>query len=522
MVPSRLFRFISLLLLVVPVAVWAASAPSAGEYGNPILFADYSDPDVIRHGSHFYLVSSTFHFSPGLPILESEDLVHWRIIAHVLPKLNLGPLYNMEGGNRYGRGVWAPAIRFHNGLFYVYFPTPDEGIFVSTAAKITGPWSEPTAVIAAPNLEDPCPFWDDDGQAYLVHSRTGAGPLILHRMAPDGKSVLDEGKIIVQDRVNLPTLEGPKFYKRNGYYYIFAPFGGVSRGSQVVLRSKNIWGPYEHRVVLAKGNTEINGPHQGGYVETPDGKGWFLHFQSRGAHGRIVHLQPVRWENDWPIMGNVAAGETIGQPFATYKLPVVIPGAAKVSPQTSDEFASSTLGQQWEWNHNPVDANWSLTKRPGYLRLTPLFAEDLFHARNTLTQMMEDESMEFTAGLDISHMQDGDRAGLSMFDRGLSSIAVVQNGGARALTATMDSKEYTGSAIKAKRIQLKIRLEGEMVTYLYSVDDGHSFQALGTPIKAVFSWWKGARPALFAFNTKQQKPTSYVDFDWVHYTSITR
>ncbi len=187
----------------------------------------------------------------------------------------------MIEGNRYGQGVWAPAIRKHNGMFYIYFPTPGEGIFVTTATNIRGPWSEPVAILAQRGLEDPCPFWDDDGTAYLIHSRTGAGPLYLHKMSSDGKSLLDEGKLIVQNRQELPTLEGPKLYKRNGFYYIFAPYGGVGTGSQVVLRSKDIYGPYEFRTVLSQGSTAVNGPHQGGYVETQNGEGWFVHFIRR-------------------------------------------------------------------------------------------------------------------------------------------------------------------------------------------------------------------------------------------------
>ena len=298
-----------------------ASGQARGSYRNPILFADYSDPDVIRDGNNYYLISSSFEFVPAIPILQSNDLVHWTIIGHVLPRIDLDPRYDMVGGNRYGRGVWAPSLRKHNGIFYIYFPTPDEGIFMTSAAKITGPWSKPVAVIAQAGLEDPCPFWDDDGKAYLVHSKKGAGPLILHAMSPDGKMVLDDGKEIVRDQQNLPTLEGPKLYKRNGYYYIFAPFGGVGTGSQVVLRSMSIDGPYEHRVVLHQGDTRINGPHQGGYIESQDGKGWFIHFQSHGAHGRIDHLEPVRWEDDWPIMGDAPAGTTVGRPVSTWAIP---------------------------------------------------------------------------------------------------------------------------------------------------------------------------------------------------------
>ena len=213
------------------------------EFHNPILFADYSDPDVIRDGNNYYMVASTFHFFPGIPILQSNDLVHWMILGHVIPRLDLNDKYSLIGGDKYGEGVWAPSIRHHGGRFYVYFPTPKEGIFVSTAAKITGPWSKPVAVIAKPGLEDPCPFWDDDGNAYLIHGRVGAGPLIMHRMAPDGMSVLDDGHELVNDAKELPTLEGPKLYKRHGFYYIFAPFGGVSTGSQAVLRSKSIMDP---------------------------------------------------------------------------------------------------------------------------------------------------------------------------------------------------------------------------------------------------------------------------------------
>lgn len=497
-----------------------AHAPEL-RYHNPVLFADYSDPDVIRDGKDFYLVASSFEFSPGLPLLHSLDLVHWELAGHILPKLNFGPAYNMEGDMRYGRGVWAPAIRFHNGLFYVYFPTPDEGIFVTTAPKMTGPWSAPVAVIAGPGWEDPCPFWDDDGRAYLVHSKLHAGPLILHRMSPDGKRVLDEGKIIVQDPKELPTLEGPKFYKRNGWYYIFAPMGGVGQGAQAVLRSRNIYGPYEHRIVLAQGLTAINGPHQGGYVETPDGKGWFLHFQLRGAHGRIVHLEPVRWEDDWPVMGEVLPGHITGQPVADGPMPVIAPGAQRMHPATSDEFTGTSLGQQWEWNHNPDDTRWSLNARKGYLRLYPNHAEDLLHARNTLTQSMQDESLEFTTRVDVRHLADGDRTGLSFFDKNLSYVAAQQAQGARSVLFSVNGKDSPAIPITSPWVQFRGHLDVDTVTYSYSLDDGHSFHIIGEPVKLVFSWWKGARPALFAFNTSPSAPSkSFVDFDWAHYRAL--
>jgi beta-xylosidase len=514
-----------LITVFLSLSLSGAKAPRAAaetfqtQFQNPILFADYSDPDVIRDGTHYYLIASTFHFVPGIPILESTNLVNWKIIGHVVKRLEMDPRYNMTGGNEYGGGIWAPAIRKHNGLFYVYFPTPYEGIFVSTAAKIAGPWSAPTAVIAQAGLEDPCPFWDDDGNAYLIHSRKGAGPLILHRMSADGKKVLDDGKVIVEDRANLPTLEGPKLYKRNGYYYIFAPFGGVSVGSQVVLRSRNIWGPYDRRVVLAQGSTKINGPHQGGYVETPKGEGWFVHFQSRGGHGRIVHLEPVRWENDWPVMGEPVSGQFAGEPIATGTIPDAEKDVSSERPQTSDEFSSGSLGPQWEWNHNPDDKNWSLTARPGYLRLIPTSANDLQSARNTLTQCMQDDSFQFTTRVDLSAMENGVHAGLAMFDKMAGGLEIVQQGGERKIFFFHMQDRTAGPALSQRVVQLRVRVEGDQARYFFSTNNGQSFQPLGGTTQIQFSWWKGSRPSLFAYTTADVAGAA-VDFDWVRYEPL--
>jgi beta-xylosidase len=493
---------------------------SKATYRNPVLFADYSDPDVIRDGANYYLVASSFAFVPGLPILQSNDLVHWTIAGHVLPRIEIAPQYDMVGGNRYGRGVWAPAIRKHGGLFYVYFPTPDEGIFVSTAKKIAGPWTKPVAVIAQAGLEDPCPFWDDDGTAYLVHSKKGAGPLILHRMAADGMSVLDDGKEIVRDAKELPTLEGPKLYKRDGYYYIFAPFGGVSTGAQAVLRARSIYGPYERRVVLHQGTTNVNGPHQGGYIESQDGKGWFLHFQSRGAHGRIVHLEPVRWEDDWPVMGDAVAGATVGQPVSEWAVPAHPGKDLTQRPQTSDEFGGRVLGAQWEWNHNPVDAGWSLAERRGFLRLKTGYAADIFSARNTLTETMQDEAFAFTTRVDVSGMKDGGHAGLAMFEQAASGVEVVEAGGVRTLGFFHGSDRVNGPApLTGAAVLLRVRVDGDRATYSYSADEGKTFTAVGPAVGLKFSWWKGSRPALFAYTTEAGGDGGRVDFDWARYVA---
>ena len=508
-------RSASITVLAIVLARARPADLGNGTYQNPILFADYSDPDVIRVGSDYYMVSSSFHFMPGIPILKSHDLVNWMILGHVYQRLELDPKYSMIGGNRYAGGSWAPAIRHHNGRFYVYFPTPDEGILMSSAQSAEGPWTAPVLVLAKNRLEDPCPFWDDDGQAYLVHSVVGAGPLILHKMNPQGTAVLDEGQVIVRDAKALPTLEGPKFYKRNGYYYIFAPIGGVSQGSQAVLRSRNIYGPYESKVVLAQGTTAINGPHQGGYVETPSGEGWFLHFQQRGAYGRIVHLQPVRWVDDWPMMGES------GQPVATAKKPDVGRAYPIREPQTSDEFNTRLLGPQWEWNHNPDDAHWSLSERPGFLRLHAMPADDLVTARNTLTLTPQDPALNAFVLLDVGGMADNQRAGLGMFFKQPHWIGVVETDHQRHLALYANGVETSGPDLSGNQVQLRVHIEKETAAYSYSLDGGKTFVPFGERMPIAFSWWKGVRLCLFSYTKdKAARDLGFADFDWLHYEAV--
>jgi beta-xylosidase len=342
-------------------------------------------------------------------------------------------------------------------------------------------------------------------------------------MSADGKHVLDAGKLIVQDSQALPTLEGPKLYKRNGFYYIFAPYGGVSTGSQVVLRSKNIYGPYDFRTVLAQRDTAINGPHQGGYVETPSGQGWFVHFHSQGAYGRIVFLEPVKWIDDWPIIGRHIDSSVTGQPVAVWPMPDVGATFPIQHPQTSDEFNRKQLGLQWEWNHNPDDPYWSLSVRPGFLRLTAMPASDLLHARNTLTEMMQDPAFDFTARIDISRMSSGQQAGVAMFSNRPSGLQVVDLAGQHRLVFFAQSGDIAGPVFMQKFLQLRIHVERQMATYFYSVNGGRSFHQLGSSARIYFSWWKAARPALFSFTTIPSEKAhgieaaGAIDIDWVHY-----
>ena len=264
-------------------------------YINPILNADFSDPDVIRVGEKYYMVASDFHFM-GMQVLESDDMVNWRYISQIYARIDES---GWDDNQHYAGGSWAPAIRYHEGRFYVYFCTPDEGLYMSSASDVHGPWTPLHLVKRVKKWEDPCPLWDDDGQAYLGRSQHRAGPIIVHRMSPDGKQLLDDGVTVYTG----PVAEGTKFLKRNGWYYLIIPEGGVSQGWQTVLRSRSIYGPYGRRIVLEQGSTSINGPHQGALVDTPDGHWWFYHFQSTPVLGRVIHLQPARWKNDWPMIG---------------------------------------------------------------------------------------------------------------------------------------------------------------------------------------------------------------------------
>ena len=293
--------------------VWVADLGN-GTYKNPILHADYSDPDAIRVGDDYYLTASSFSDIPGLPILHSKDLVNWTIIGHALKKQ---PPFEVFDKPQHGGGVWAPAIRFHNDEFYIFYPDPDYGIYMVKTKNPAGEWEKPVLVKAGKGWIDPCPLWDDDGNAYLVSAFAGSragfkSVIIVSKMSVDGTKLLDDGVMVFDGHDKHPTIEGPKFYKRNGYYYIFAPAGGVPTGWELILRSKNIYGPYEEKIVLAQGKSPINGPHQGAWVTTQTGEDWFLHFQDRGAYGRIVHLQPMKWVNDFPVIGVDADGDGTG------------------------------------------------------------------------------------------------------------------------------------------------------------------------------------------------------------------
>ena len=309
----------------------AAALPLAAQrYTNPVLHLDYSDPDVCRAGDDYYMTASSFNCFPGLPVLHSSDLVHWELIGSALTDYADDFRVSVQHGN----GVWAPAIRYHEGWFYIYVGDPDRGIFMVRTQDPAGRWEDPVWVVREKGFIDPCPFWDEDGSAWLSHGCAGSraglkSVLFMAPMSDDGTRLLAPSRIVYDGHFSQPTIEGTKLYKRQGWYYIFSPAGGVSTGWQTVLRSKNLYGPWEERIVMAWAPGTVNGPHQGAWVSDKDGADWFLHFQDKGAYGRIVHLQPMRWGADgWPVIGEDPDGDGVGQPVHTWSLPASSSGKA--------------------------------------------------------------------------------------------------------------------------------------------------------------------------------------------------
>jgi len=463
-----------------------------GRYRNPILKADYSDPDVILVKGSFYLVASDFHFM-GIQVLRSKDLVNWRVIGQVFDRLPISPKYDEMNG--YGEGTWAPALRYHDGEFYLYVCTPKDGLFMWHTKNPSGPWSEVVTVKAVEGWEDPCPFWDDGGQAYLIHSKRGAGPLILHKMSADGTQLLDDGVTIYTG----PTAEGPKLFKRRNYYYISHPEGGVSTGWQTMERAANIYGPYERKIVLS------GGPHQGGLVELPNGEAWFIGFKSTGWLGRICYLEPVTWgSDDWPVFGDS------GQPVDVWNKPRVAGVTFAERPQTSDEFDKPALNPIWQWNHNPADGAWSLVARRGFLRLWALPADTIAHARNTLTQRLWDEFGTVEIAVDLSAMADGQRAGIAFLSGADFSWAGAEKIGAACRVAWQS--ESGPSIANRRRFWLRGEYRQGAARLLYSMD-GKKWSDTGQQVALKFASWKGARFGIFCYGPNG----GYADVDYVHY-----
>ena len=507
--------------------VWIADQ-SDGTYKNPILHADYSDPDAIRVGDDFYMTASSFNAAPGLPVLHSKDLVNWTLVNHVFARQKPFDAFDKP---QHGNGVWAPSIRFHAGEFYIYYPDPDRGIYLTKTKNPAGAWSEPILIKEAKGWIDPCPLWDADGNAYLVSalaaSRSGIkSVLIVSRMSADGTRILDDGAVVFDGHDKNPTVEGPKLYKRNGYYYIFAPAGGVETGWQLVLRSKNIYGPYEAKTVLAQGKTKINGPHQGAWVSTQTGEDWFIHFQDKDAFGRIVHLQPMRWVNDFPVIGADPDGDGTGEPVATYKKPNVGKPYPIVTPPESDEFNEPRVGRQWQWQANP-QTNWHFSAPSyGFLRLfnreLPENFVNFWNAPNLLLQKFPAPNFTATTKVTFTARTDGEKTGLIVtgLDYAYISVEKKPEGLFVSQTVVKDAEKNTpevstgATPVKSETFYLRVKITEDSKAQFSFSENGTNFTNIGAPFTARKGKWIGAKVGIFAVRTGKTRETGYADFHW--------
>ncbi len=530
-------------------SIWNADLGN-GNYRNPVLYADYSDPDAIRVGDDYFMVASSFCNAPGLPLLHSRDLVNWKVVNYVIDEIP-EERYRVPV---HGCGVWAPSIRYHEGTYFVCFPMPDEGIYMSTATDPFGKWSKPVNIRPGAGWIDPCPFWDEDGKAYLVagvaKSRIGYKS-VLHmvEMQPDGMGLIgEEVKIFDGNENDQVTIEGPKMYKRNGWYYVFAPAGGVKTGWQTVLRSKNVFGPYEYKVVMRQGDSPVNGPHQGAWVDTVTGEDWFLHFQDVYAAGRITHLQPMSWQDDWPVIGIAKEGNDYGEPVMEYRKPDVgIAADVICEPETSDDFTGNRLGLQWQWNANPQKEWYALTGSG--MKLNAVYKETVYgDMPNLFLQKWPAPEFCCVTKMDLSNLADGEEAGV--ISMGMSyGLLTFRKEGEQLLPLFVAGEQKYGKILpdrteeteqelpplpfgQAKELYVRYTVKRtgtqdlndrekgfplELVTMEYAAGDG-GYQKAGET-KAVPGRWVGVKNGVFCASAKKGS-TGYAVIERVTYEAL--
>ena len=554
-------------------ATWNPNLPG-GKYKNPVINADYSDPDVCRVGNDFYMTSSSFACFPGLQILHSTDLVNWKIIGAaltddypVLPEFR-GTNLDWRKRIQHGNYVWAPSIRHHDGWFYIYWGDPDQGLFMTKTQNPADSWSKPVCVKPGKGMIDCCPLWDEDGKAYLSHgcagSRAGVkSVLFVAPMSADGTTVTGPSRIVYDGHEDQPTIEGTKFYKRNGYYYIMSPAGGVKYGWQVILRSRNPFGPYEEYVGLAQGKSKINGPHQGAWIDTPSGEDWFLHFQDKHAYGRVVHLQPAKWVNDWLVIGDDRDGDGCGDPVTQWKKPA-LKATENVQPREDDEFSATDLGLQWQFE-GPYSHYWYFCDaNKSKLRLygiqQPENYTNLADMQNTLMQKFPAENFTVTSKLKFipnpGNKNKGEEAGFII--KGLDYAAIkfvttkegcfmrfvkckdAMKGGKEVVETEMpmtlveQEKPYTQRyavddipqprhATQDIYVRAVVKSAGigngitSSAQFYYSTD-GKKFTKIGSPFTVKEGKWIGAKVGYFNCRSSVSNDAAFLDIDWIRFT----
>ena len=525
-----------------------------GTYANPVINADYSDPDVCvgASGEDYYMTASSFQCTPGLPILHSKDLVNWEIVGYALKELYTGDKEKVEHfmKPRHGEGVWAPSIRYHNGEYYIYWGDPDYGVYMVKTKDPAGEWENPVCVIEGKGMIDTTPLWDEDGRCYLVNGWANsrgkfASVLCVRELNKEGTKAISNPVIVFDGNgTENRTCEGPKFYKRDGWYWIMCPAGGVPTGFQLAMRSKSPYGPYEHKIVLAQGKTNINGPHQGGWVHTKYGEDWFLHFQDKEAYGRVVHLNPVDWSTGWPIMGKK------GEPVTTYKKPKSS-SSVVVNPVESDEFNTPVLGKQWQWHAN-YHQFYGMPTAFGTMRIyTHKLSEhwkNLWEVPNLLLQKTPGDEFTVTAKVRFTSKADGQFGGIIMMGHNYQALVVKRVGKefqlliltcedadrgkvqkeelVTTLKPTAEDKiDYKPGIHEDIYLQLKVRNEeaGQAgggkpkVSFAWS-QNGKKFNDCGSAYQMKEGKWIGAKFGFVAAETNPKVDKGWLEADWIRVT----
>ena len=519
-----------------------------GTYTNPVINADYSDPDVCvgPSGEDYYLTASSFQCIPGLPILHSRDLVNWQIVGYAIKdKLYAGHRELIEHYNtvQHGNGVWAPSIRYHDGQYYIYWGDPDYGVFMvkTLNGDPAGEWTDPLLVIEGKGYIDTTPLWDEDGRCYLVNGWANsrakfASVLTVRELSADGTRAIGQPVIVFDGNgTENRTCEGPKFYKRDGWYWIMCPAGGVPTGFQLAMRSKSPYGPYEHKVVLQQGKTHINGPHQGGWVHTKYGEDWFLHFQDKEAYGRVVHLNPVDWTTGWPIMGKK------GEPVTTYRKPKANGQLPTANPVESDEFNSPIMGKQWQWQAN-YDEKFGVPTAFGTFRIynykLPEDANNLWLVPNMLLQKTPADEFTVTTKLRFTSKADGQLGGLIMMGLDYQALVVKRVGQEfqllkltchqadkgtpqeeeliTTLKPTAEDKTDYKPGIH-EDIYLMIKVKDSQVKFLWSLD-GRTYKSCSDAFKMREGKWIGAKFGYVSVDTNAKSDRGWLDADWIRIT----
>lgn len=544
-------KHLLLMMLALPMAalaqyksqVWSPDNGN-GTYTNPVINADYSDPDVCVAGEDYYLTASSFNCIPGLPILHSKDLVNWEIVGHAVKELEPKQEFDRPS---HGNGIWAPSIRYHNGEFYIYWGDPDYGVFMVKTKDPAGEWSKPLCVIPGKGLIDTTPLWDDDGRCYLVNAYANsrsrfASVIAIRELSADGTKPIGNPVIIYDGNgTESRTCEGPKIYKRDGWYWVMFPAGGVPTGFQVAMRSKNPFGPYESKVVLAQGKTKINGPHQGAWVHTKFGEDWFLHFQDKEAYGRVVHLQPVTWKDNWPVTGIDKDGDYCGEPVTTYRKPRTSGKVQVVNPAESDEFSDTRLGLQWQWHANYNETFGMPTAFGSYRVYTHKVSDkfqNLWEVPNLLLQKTPADKFTATTKIRFTSKDQNQTGGLLMMGLDYSGLVVKRVGNdfqllqiscksadkgkpqTEQLIATLkptavDQIDYQpGTHID---IYMRMSVNDGKMHFSYSLD-GKKYTKCGTEFTMREGKWIGAKIGFVAYEPGQKTNRGWIDADWFRVT----